>query len=104
DLAAFGALVARSQAAAEGALHNQIPETVALVQQARALGATAASAFGAGFGGSVWALVDAAQADDFCRRWARDYGAAFPAASSRAEFFVTRSGPPASRLAQPTDP
>jgi len=39
------------------ALGNQIPQTIFLAKTARQLGAVAASAFGAGFGGSVWALV-----------------------------------------------
>lgn len=98
DLATFGAHVARSQAGAERALHNQIPETIALVRRARELGAPAASAFGAGFGGSVWALIESAESDAFVRRWATDYRAAFPDAAPRAEFFVTRAGPPARRL------
>ena len=98
DLAAFGAQVARSQRGAEDALHNQIPETIALVRHALALGAVAASAFGAGFGGSVWTLVDAARAGDFRRAWADAYRADFPVASAHAEFFETRAGPPAGRL------
>jgi galactokinase len=98
DLAAFGAAVARSQLGAERALHNQIPETVGLVRRALAIGAIAASAFGAGFGGSVWAMVERAQSEEFVRRWARDYRAAFPDAAPRSEFFVTPAGPPASRL------
>jgi galactokinase len=98
DLATFGAYVARSQAAAERALHNQIPETIALVRLALDRGAAAASAFGAGFGGSVWALVDSSHGDEFCRSWGDAYRAAFPAAAARAEFFVTRAGPAAARL------
>ena len=50
-------LVDQSQAATEQLLGNQVPETVWLAREARGLGAIAASAFGAGFGGSVWALV-----------------------------------------------
>ena len=61
DLDAFGRTVARSQELAERLLRNQVPETVALVRSARDHGAWAASAFGAGFGGSVWALVDASR-------------------------------------------
>ena len=98
DLTAFGAQVARSQLGAERALHNQVPETMALVRRARELGACAASAFGAGFGGSVWALVERARADEFRRQWNDAYRAEFPNAAARAEFFVTRAGPPASRL------
>ena len=57
DLAALGELVDRSQRGAELLLGNQVPETFHLARSARSLGAVAASAFGAGFGGSVWALV-----------------------------------------------
>src|SRR5262249_14965713 len=53
DLVSFGDLAERSQDGAERLLGNQVPETIALVREARALGARAASAFGAGFGGSV---------------------------------------------------
>jgi len=99
DLAAFGAHVARSQSGAERALHNQIPETIALVRGARALGAVAASVFGAGFGGSVWALVERARVDEFRERWADAYRVEFPDAAARAEFFVTGAAPAATRLA-----
>jgi galactokinase len=53
----FGELVDQSQMLAETALANQIPETIFLQRRLRSGGALAASAFGAGFGGSVWALV-----------------------------------------------
>ena len=99
DLASFGAHVARSQAAAERALHNQIAETIALVRLALDLGAAAASAFGAGFGGSVWALVDASHGDEFCRHWGDAYRAAFPAAAERAELFVPHPRPTATQPA-----
>lgn len=98
DLAAFGTEVARSQAGAERALHNQIPETIALVRRALEFGACAASAFGAGFGGSVWALVDRARAEAFRERWADAYRTEFPVAAAHAEFFVTGAGPAATRL------
>ena len=55
ELEPFGRLVDRSQHAAEKLLGNQTPETVFLAASARRLGAVAASSFGAGFGGSVWA-------------------------------------------------
>jgi galactokinase len=98
DPAAFGDLVAQSQRGAERALENQIPETVALVRQARELGAVAASAFGAGFGGSVWALVKSSSIDTFRAAWSGQYAAEFPESAQRAEFFATRAGPPAMRL------
>ncbi len=69
DAAALGRLSADSQEDAEGLLGNQIPETVALARNARTLGAFAASSFGAGFGGSLWALVEADRAPAFAARW-----------------------------------
>lgn len=95
DVAGIGELVARSQANAETALRNQIPETIHLAAAARRLGAAAGSAFGAGFGGSVWALVPAADAAAFLQRWRDDYLAAFPERRARAEFFASAPGPAA---------
>jgi galactokinase len=97
DLAEFGRLVALSQRGAERALENQVAETIALVQQATELGALAASAFGAGFGGSVWALINSSP-EEFRDRWKAQYTAAFPERASQAEFFVTRAGPAAMQL------
>jgi galactokinase len=95
DLARAGALVDRSQSLAERALENQILETSHLARSARELGADAASAFGAGFGGAVWAMVRAPTIGEFLERWRVGYEAAFPAAAVHAEFLVTRPGPPA---------
>jgi galactokinase len=97
NLAELGVLVDRSMQNAEKMLHNQIPETIFLARRARELGAVAASAFGAGFGGSVWALVRRDGAKDFAVRLAEDYRASFPGRTD-AEVFVTRAGPPARRL------
>jgi galactokinase len=91
----LGPIVDRSQAAAERLLGNQVPETIALARLARERGALAASAFGAGFGGGVWALVPAAEASGLARGWSEDYERAFPEAASRALFFAVRPGPPA---------
>ena len=96
DVAAFGELVDRSQRLAEGLLGNQVAETVALARSARDLGACAASAFGAGFGGSVWALVEEADAAPFADRWEASYRAAFP--SVAPAFLVTSPGPAAAKL------
>ena len=102
DLAALGTLVDRSQAAAEALLGNQVPETIFLARAARELGAVAASAFGAGFGGSVWALVAASEVDAFIPRWRDAYLASFPERARprprRAEFFITHAGPHACAL------
>jgi galactokinase len=93
-----GPLVDLSQNLAERFLQNQVPETTALAREARRLGAAAASAFGAGFGGSVWALVEEGNAEAFRTRWAEGYAKAFPAASAASEFFETRPGPALLRL------
>jgi len=98
DIPAFGRLVDRSQQGAEELLGNQVPETIFLARSARALGASAASTFGAGFGGSVWALVDADRAGQFPDEWARRYAEAFPAAAADASFFLTGAGPAAIEL------
>jgi galactokinase len=63
DRSALGAIVNTSQRNAEEWLQNQIPETVALQRKLMEFGAFAASAFGAGFGGSVWGLVEHADLD-----------------------------------------
>jgi galactokinase len=97
DLARFGSLVDRSQRGAETRLGNQVPETMALAASARKLGAAAASAFGAGFGGSVWALVRAEEAADFKIRWAAAYQTQFPA-RRRCRFLITRPSPAALRF------
>ena len=94
---AFGAIVDRSMRSAVEMLHNQTPETIFLAEQARALGAIAASAFGAGFGGSVWAMVERNRADAFVAAWQAEYAARFPGLLN-AEFFSTEAGIPATAL------
>jgi galactokinase len=98
DFESFGRLVDESQALAERWLGNQIPETSALARLARTLGAEGASAFGAGFGGSVWALVPERDADRFRDAWRAAYEAEFPMLASRAAFFKTHAGPGVLRL------
>jgi len=93
DVVPIGELVDRSQELAETCLKNQVPETVALQRSARALGAAAASAFGGGFGGSVWAIVRNEEADGFRKRWGEAYAEAFPSPTARSRFFATRPGP-----------
>jgi galactokinase len=88
----IASLSADSQADAERLLRNQVPETIALADAARSLGAFGASSFGAGFGGSVWALVDTQDAADFAARWLSDYKTAFPARDA-ATVFVAPPGP-----------
>ncbi|MFH1268058.1 MAG: galactokinase family protein [Planctomycetota bacterium] len=95
DVSTFGRLVDRSQLAAEELLGNQIPETSYLARSARECGAAAASAFGAGFGGSVWALIEKSEAESFLATWAESYGEKFPETARAASFFTTTAGPAA---------
>ncbi|MBW7934351.1 MAG: galactokinase [Gemmatimonadaceae bacterium] len=73
DAPAMAELMQRSQEMAEHALQNQVPQTVWLAQHARECGAVAATAFGAGFGGAVWALADAAEEERVAERWMQAY-------------------------------
>jgi galactokinase len=73
DTARIGELAAASQLDAEQLLGNQLPETIDMTRLAWKLGAAAASSFGAGWGGSVWALVPCADADAFLAGWLRAY-------------------------------
>ena len=69
DFATLGRLVDRSQELAEKALGNQVAETSYLARSARERGAIAASAFGAGFGGAVWAMVPSDGATELVDAW-----------------------------------
>lgn len=95
EMGAFGRFVDGSQALAEQKLGNQIPQTIELARSARSMGAFAASAFGAGFGGSVWAMVQADQAAEFLNRWQNQYRKKFPAEATASSFFISGAGPAA---------
>lgn len=98
DLHALRRHVARSQTLAEEVLGNQIPETSHLVTSARELGAPAASAFGAGFGGAVWALVPVDDVTAFLAAWRTDYVRRFPEREGGCAFLSTGAGPAAFRV------
>ena len=97
DRAALGELADASQRDASDRLQNQIPDTVALAATARETGAFAASSFGAGFGGSVWALADAGDAPAFLERWRAAYLARH-AQAAPLHGFIARPAPSAHRL------
>ncbi|MDO5700634.1 MAG: galactokinase family protein [Bowdeniella nasicola] len=99
DLGEFGRIVDSSQRWSEEGLGNQVPETVSLQRSARRMGAAAASAFGAGFGGSVWAMVRSTEAEEFAERWLADYRTRHPKPGAHAHTLVTRPGGNARRLA-----
>jgi galactokinase len=92
DRERIGALSDASQSDAELLLQNQVPETIALARSARTLGAFGASSFGAGFGGSVWALVAKSEAAEFAARWLAEHRSSFPHRES-ATVFLAPPGP-----------
>ena len=98
DATAFGELSQASQDDAERLLRNQTAETAALVEIARGLGAHAASSFGAGFGGSVWAMVGKDDAQSFPARWLVEDRPRF-AGHEAATTFEARPGPPLTWIA-----
>jgi galactokinase len=98
DHAALAELAADSQADAERLLGNQVPETCDLVTAAREAGAMAASSFGAGFGGSAWALVPASDASAFGPAWREVYLARQPRRAD-GRWFAARPAPSVVELA-----
>ena len=97
DRAALGLLSAESQREADTLLGNQIPETILMAKLAGDLGAFAASSFGAGFGGSVWAAVPVADATAFGEEWIRAYQRKLPSIGT-VPWFVARPGPAATEV------
>lgn len=79
-----------SQQNAERFLRNQITETVFLQRSAGEIGSVAASAFGAGFGGSVYAVAAKCDAEEFLAEWKQVYRKRFPEHERASQFFTTR--------------
>ena len=92
-----GEVLERSQELADRGLCNQVPQTRLMVSLAREAGAIGASSFGAGWGGSVYALVRADEAKGFAAQWLRAYQDREQGAE-QAAVIVTRPGPGACRL------
>jgi galactokinase len=97
DRGSLASLAAGSQRDADLLLGNQVPETRDLVRLAGPAGAFAATSFGAGFGGSVWALADG-QAAATATAWMDAYRRAYPR-HDQAECFVCRPAPPMTEIA-----
>lgn len=94
DATTLGELARDSQREADEWLGNQVEETRSLAAAAVDTGAFAASSFGAGFGGSVWALVPAADADAFGPAWLSEYARRCRTVTlASLEWFVARPGP-----------
>jgi galactokinase len=97
DATALGEAALASQLEAETLLQNQVPETALLTRLAREAGAFASRSFGAGFGGSVWAIIDRGDPAAFVERWTSAYRNASPASEWSAAF-VAHPGPPVTRV------
>jgi len=98
DIGGFAAQVRHSQRMGAEVLGNQIAETEDMARLACQEGALAASAFGAGFGGGVWALVHGERAAAFLQTWETAYRAVHPGPAEQALYFCTRPGPAAFAL------
>jgi galactokinase len=92
DLAAIGNLIDRSHRNSRRYLRNIVEEVDFLQHSARDHGALAASGFGAGFGGSVYAIIPRRQAEGFLRQWKAGYSLRFPQAARNSVFFLSRPG------------
>jgi len=93
DYERLGKLADESHRQTVECLRNTIPETAWLPQEARRLGAIASSAFGAGFGGSCWAIAKSSEANELLERWQKAYLEKFPKCKSSASFFTMQPGP-----------
>jgi galactokinase len=93
DGTTLGALAEQSQRDAEQRLGNQVAETIALARLAREVGAFAACSFGAGFGGSVWALAPREDAEMCAREWIVRFRREYPT-QEHAIAFVAPIAPP----------
>jgi galactokinase len=98
DVEGFGQAAQVSHENADANLGNQVAETNALQRLARELGAVGSSGFGAGFGGSVWALVRTDEAEAFAANWLRAYLEEFPEHSERASTLLTEPAESAHRV------
>ena len=87
----IGELIDLSHRNADKFLGNQTAETNFLQSNAQKIGALASSAFGAGFGGSVYALVKESDAEKFLGEWRKNYLNNFPQHLEKSEFFVTNA-------------
>ena len=90
DVTGFAKIVTASHDASRRYLRNIVPAVHDLAREALRLGAEGASGFGAGFGGSLLAVVPAAGAAEFIGRWRSSYEASHPAEAAEAEFFAAR--------------
>ncbi len=93
DMDAFGRLLSASHRASKKGLWNIVPEIDFLQKAACRLGAAGASGFGAGFGGSILAVIPSPRAREFTRAWRERYVTRYPSRTQEAAFFVADPAP-----------
>ena len=84
----FGEYVNESHRLSREYLKNIVHEIDSLQKGAVELGAIGASGFGAGFGGSCYAIVKSNDADDFIKEWKNLYIKKFPQHIETADFNI----------------
>jgi galactokinase len=89
DFTRLGDCIDASHHASARYLGNIVPEIDFLQRTAREIGAIAASGFGAGFGGSAYALVPKPHETAFLNAWTHQYTQRFPDHARTCHFFVT---------------
>jgi galactokinase len=93
DLVWFGKLVSASHRASRRYLWNIVPEIDWLQRSACRMGAAGASGFGAGFGGSIFAVTAADHAEELLAPWRTKYRARYPDRAAESAFFIAQPGP-----------
>ena len=89
----FGKLLTASHLGSKKYLWNIAPEIDFLRKSAVRLGAVGASGFGAGFGGSIFAVVGSDRAAPFLADWRQQYARRYPRRAPESDFFLTSPGP-----------
>jgi galactokinase len=87
DRGLLGRAATANHEASKRLLGNIVPEVDYLKQSALELGAVAASGFGAGFGGSAYAVCEKVGVEDFAEAWAAKYRGRFAERAEACEFF-----------------
>jgi galactokinase len=93
DLGAFGTALCESHRASADGLWNIVPEIDFLQDSAVKAGAAGASGFGAGFGGSIVAVVRSEKAEEFLPAWRESYARRFPDRAKESAFFLASPEP-----------
>jgi galactokinase len=86
NIAEYGRLINESHELSKLYLKNIVEEVDFLKESANRLGAYGATGFGAGFGGSCYAVVDRSRADGFLGKWKQQYLKRFPQYDGKARF------------------